>query len=58
MIFLILFHCRDLSSNNLINIDENAFLGLNNLQRLVLQNCGLKTVPFEALSKVPSLTTL
>lgn len=50
--------CRVLTDNKLHKIERNAFWGLKNLRRLVLQNCGVKNLPIEAFEDVPSLTSL
>lgn len=54
----ITFHCRILTDNKLLTIEREAFSGLKSLRRLVLQNCGLKGLPTEALESVEGLTSL
>lgn len=47
-----------LSDNSISNIDSDAFVGLQDLKRLILYNCGLTVVPGEALKQTLSLSTL
>jgi hypothetical protein len=49
---------RVLSDNKLETIEKEAFSGLRSLKRLVLQNCGLKLFPVEALESVEGLTSM
>lgn len=51
-------HFSILSDNSLLHIDSDAFIGLNNLKRLSLHNCGLSVVPGKALSHLKSLNAL
>lgn len=54
----LIIRLRILSDNKLQTIEKEAFSGLRSLKRLVLQNCGLKNIPFEALESVETLTSL
>jgi Leucine-rich repeat (LRR) protein len=47
-----------LSDNKLESIDDDAFSGLKNLKRLVVQGCGLKSLPTTALEKLEELTSM